>query len=72
VRERLLRDEESAPWLQRKHFRTQATGFATVGEAAAADAAAGAAEGAEEETIYTKPKVEEKIKARMAEAHAFA
>jgi len=70
VRERLLRDEESAPWLQRKHFRTQATGFATVGEAAAADAAAGAAEGAEEETIYTK--VEENIKARMAEAHAFA
>ena len=35
VRERLLRDEDSMPWLQRKHFRTQATGFATVGEAVA-------------------------------------
>ena len=37
VRERLLRDEASAPWLQRKHFRLQSTGFATVGEAACAE-----------------------------------
>eukprot|EP00966_Prymnesium_polylepis_P328937 7384711-Prymnesium_polylepis.1 len=36
VKERLLRDEGSAVYLQRHHFRLKTTGFATVGEAAAA------------------------------------
>lgn len=31
VREMLLRDEESVPYMQRKHFRLQQTGFSTVG-----------------------------------------
>ena len=30
VRERLLRDEDSAPYLQRKHFTVATTGFAMV------------------------------------------
>lgn len=72
VRSRLLRDEESTPWLQRKHFRVQASGFATVGEAARAqdcDPEEQTAE-AEKETIFTK--VEAKIKARMEEGREYA
>lgn len=37
VRERLLRDDESVPYLLRKHNNLAKTGFATVGEAAARD-----------------------------------
>ena len=37
VRERLLRDEESIPYLLRKHYGLKTTGFATVGQAAAAN-----------------------------------
>ena len=33
VRERLLRDEASEPYLQRKHYVLAHTGFASVGEA---------------------------------------
>ena len=33
VRERLLRDEASAPYLQRKHYVVASKGFATKGEA---------------------------------------
>ena len=62
VRERLLRDEASAPWLQRKHFRLQSTGFATVGEAACAECEP---EDDEIKTIVEAVKV--KVEARMAE-----
>lgn len=37
VRERLLRDEESIPYLLRKHYKLASTGFSTVGEAAGKD-----------------------------------
>ena len=63
MRERLLRDEDSRPWLQRRHYKTQATGFATVGEAAAAGTEGAVA--AESEAIYKA--VDAKIKARMAD-----
>ena len=36
VRQRLLHEADSLPYLQRKHFKLTSTGFATVGEAAAA------------------------------------
>ncbi len=36
VRNALLEDEASTPFVQRKHVRIQRTGFATVGHAAAA------------------------------------
>ena len=35
VRERLLREDESLVYLQRKHFKTAKTGFTTAGEAEA-------------------------------------
>ncbi|KAL1524363.1 hypothetical protein AB1Y20_019260 [Prymnesium parvum] len=34
VRQQLLRDEESVPYLLRKHYEVASKGFATVGEAA--------------------------------------
>lgn len=37
VRERVTRDEESLPYLLRQHYKLAATGFSTVGEAAAKD-----------------------------------
>ena len=54
VRERLLRDEDSTPWLQRKHFRTQATGFATVGEAVACEPCEGEPEVAEPRRVVRR------------------
>ena len=41
VREAVLRDPETAPYLQRHHFRLQKTGFTTAGQAAAAGAKGG-------------------------------
>ena len=35
VREKLLRDEESAPYLQRQHYRTASTGFQAASDALA-------------------------------------
>ena len=49
VREKVLRDEHSAPYLQRRHVKVATTGFATVGQAAGARASKGA--GA---SIYSK------------------
>ena len=43
VRAKLLMDEQSNDYLQRRHFRTARTGYATVGRAAAAGAVKGAA-----------------------------
>ncbi|KAL1510782.1 hypothetical protein AB1Y20_007068 [Prymnesium parvum] len=37
VRERVMRDEESVPYLLRHHYKLATTGFSTVGEAAAKD-----------------------------------
>eukprot|EP00327_Prymnesium_parvum_P007531 CAMPEP_0182796480 /NCGR_PEP_ID=MMETSP0006_2-20121128/295_1 /TAXON_ID=97485 /ORGANISM="Prymnesium parvum, Strain Texoma1" /LENGTH=263 /DNA_ID=CAMNT_0024921445 /DNA_START=1243 /DNA_END=2035 /DNA_ORIENTATION=+ len=37
VRERVIRDEESLPYLLRQHYKLAATGFSTVGEAAVID-----------------------------------
>ena len=49
VREKVLCDEHSAPYLQRRHVKVATTGFATVGQAAGARASKGA--GA---SIYSK------------------
>jgi len=62
---RELRDDDSASWLQRKHFRIRSTGFATVGEAAAAQECEACEEDNEVNTVHAA--VEKKIKARMAE-----
>ena len=39
VREKMLREEESVPYLLRKHCKVARTGFSTVGQAAAATTA---------------------------------
>ena len=62
VREKLLRDEESTPFLQRQHYRSASTGFATVGAAAAASAPKGvpasvAAKVRENSTIRKAPRL---------------
>ena len=49
VRQRLLDEAASLPYLQRKHFQLMSTGFATVGEAAAAAGSEGPPP-----SIYTK------------------
>ena len=41
MRERLFREEESVPYLLRKHYKVAKTGFSTAGEAAAATTANG-------------------------------
>lgn len=58
VRERLLREDESLPYLLRKHNKLARTGFATVGEAAARD-----------EQSYDLYSI---VSARMAEGRNFA
>lgn len=37
VRERVMRDEESLPFLLRHHYKLARSGFSTVGQAAAKD-----------------------------------
>eukprot|EP00327_Prymnesium_parvum_P008705 CAMPEP_0182811506 /NCGR_PEP_ID=MMETSP0006_2-20121128/8307_1 /TAXON_ID=97485 /ORGANISM="Prymnesium parvum, Strain Texoma1" /LENGTH=237 /DNA_ID=CAMNT_0024937469 /DNA_START=18 /DNA_END=731 /DNA_ORIENTATION=+ len=58
VRERVMRDEESVPYLLRQHYKLATTGFSTVGEAAAKDAC-------QDDKLAS-------IFARMSEAREFA
>jgi hypothetical protein len=53
VREAILHDPESAPYLQRRHLRLKTTGFATVGHAAA-KVAKGAVKGETRPSIFKK------------------